>query len=160
MDNTSIGARLRAVRETAGLDQKALAAKVGVSKPTISRWESDRDRPRGEHLFRLAETLQVDAEWLLRGGDDVARADDQEVEALAAHARREFADLLARLHDGDRTQIIRHLKDQITMLAQLAKFMASTAAETPASGPAQRSDETGRSRLRRGGRRATGTHGR
>jgi transcriptional regulator with XRE-family HTH domain len=37
----------RRVRQAAGLTETEVAAVVGVSMPTISRWESGQRRPRG-----------------------------------------------------------------------------------------------------------------
>ena len=39
MDKRTFGARLKELREGAGLSQKALAAKAGVSQRNIANWE-------------------------------------------------------------------------------------------------------------------------
>jgi len=43
------------------LTQVEVAAVVGVSQNTISKWENDGARPSGAHLTRLLAVLDVDA---------------------------------------------------------------------------------------------------
>lgn len=63
----SLGASLRRVRESRGVSQKTLAAKMGVSVPTISMWESDHRRPSIERLAKICEILNASAEDFLAG---------------------------------------------------------------------------------------------
>ncbi|MFB7463105.1 helix-turn-helix domain-containing protein [Streptomyces sp. NPDC056224] len=51
------GSRVRAVRRGKDLHQKALAEMVGVSAPTVARWESGQDFPKGEKLPAIAAAL-------------------------------------------------------------------------------------------------------
>jgi transcriptional regulator with XRE-family HTH domain len=48
-----LGAELRRMREAAGLTQGAVALQLGVKRPTLSQWESDRHKPSQENLDRL-----------------------------------------------------------------------------------------------------------
>ncbi|WP_344557398.1 helix-turn-helix transcriptional regulator [Kitasatospora saccharophila] len=50
-------ARLAAWREAAGLTQEGLAAKLGIERSTVYRWESDRSTPRPWQIPLLAEAL-------------------------------------------------------------------------------------------------------
>lgn len=51
---------IRFRRKKLGLTLKELAAKVGVSAGTISRWESGSIKEiRGEKLFRLTQVLDL-----------------------------------------------------------------------------------------------------
>ena len=49
----SLGAELRRFREAAGLSQRAVATELGVQRPTLSQWETDKHKPSVEHLARL-----------------------------------------------------------------------------------------------------------
>lgn len=60
----STGERLARFRDLAGLSQKALADKVGVSVGAISKWERDEQGIRGANLLKLAKALQVTVEQL------------------------------------------------------------------------------------------------
>lgn len=63
----TIGTRVREKRVSRGLTQEQLAAKSGVSQPTISRIERDGCEPGVRSLRALATHLGVTASWLLDG---------------------------------------------------------------------------------------------
>lgn len=50
---------VRELRKSAGLQQKELAAIVGVSIATVSDWETHKKNPSGKRLQKLAETFNV-----------------------------------------------------------------------------------------------------
>ena len=49
--------RLRHLRKQAGLSQKALAERLGISGPAIAQWETGRHRPDTRWLPKLASLL-------------------------------------------------------------------------------------------------------
>lgn len=53
------------LRIRAGMQQKELALLVGVSRPTVSEWESGKKNPSGERLRKLTEIFGVDAGTIL-----------------------------------------------------------------------------------------------
>lgn len=65
-------AQLRAARALLGLDQRALAARAGVSVPTIQRMEASDGDVRGvvESLTRVVRALEAEGVELI--GDDAA----------------------------------------------------------------------------------------
>lgn len=58
----SVGGELRKAREAAGLNQRRLSAKVGVSHVTIGRWERGEVVPRPEDVSALLAVLDVPAD--------------------------------------------------------------------------------------------------
>lgn len=61
----------REQRRQARLSQRDVAAAVGVSQNTVSKWENDRSDPTGDHLDRLLDVLGVDrALYTARVRDD------------------------------------------------------------------------------------------
>lgn len=50
---------LRAARARAGLTQVELAAKVGLTQPTVSEWEIGQKSPHGSARILLAQVLDV-----------------------------------------------------------------------------------------------------
>jgi len=66
-ETATFGDRLAGAREAAGLDQKALAAKLGVKTAVIIGWENDLKEPRANRLQMLAGILGVSISWLLTG---------------------------------------------------------------------------------------------
>lgn len=49
---------VRELREGMGLTQEKFAAKLGVTFPTINRWENGRSKPSPLALQRIKELLQ------------------------------------------------------------------------------------------------------
>lgn len=66
-DAATLGDRLAAAREAAGLTQVQLAAKLGVKADTVDAWENDRREPRANRLQMLTGLLGVSLGWLLTG---------------------------------------------------------------------------------------------
>jgi SOS-response transcriptional repressor LexA len=66
------GLLLRWLRHRASIEQEELARRLGVSQPTVSRWEAGRLRPAATQLSRLLEQLAPTAE--AAGWDEVGAA--------------------------------------------------------------------------------------
>lgn len=63
--------RIRERRSQLGLTQAKLGDSLGVSRVSITKWESGITRPDGENLHQLAIRLMCSPEWLLYGVGDV-----------------------------------------------------------------------------------------
>lgn len=63
----TLGDRLAAARDAAGLTQLELAQKLGVKAATLDAWENDRREPRANRLQMLTGLLGVSLRWLLTG---------------------------------------------------------------------------------------------
>ena len=59
---------VKELRKKAGIQQKELAIIVGVSRPIVSEWESNKKDPSGERLRKLAEYFDVDELVILGKG--------------------------------------------------------------------------------------------
>ena len=59
---------VKELRKKKGIQQKELALEIGVSRPTVSEWESNKKDPSGERLHRLAEFFGVDELVILGRG--------------------------------------------------------------------------------------------
>ena len=62
----TIGERIKQGRKMAGLNQRELAANVGVSAQAISKYERDLNVPGSKKLIQLAKALNVRIEFFLR----------------------------------------------------------------------------------------------
>lgn len=63
----SFGERVRAARRMAGLSQEELAARMGVTKQSISKYEKDIMRPQSSTtLISAAQALQVPVDYFFR----------------------------------------------------------------------------------------------
>jgi transcriptional regulator with XRE-family HTH domain len=60
-----LGERIRELRQEAGLSQRELATRVGVSFPHISKVEANREPASAELLTRIADALAADPDELL-----------------------------------------------------------------------------------------------
>ena len=59
--------RLKAARDCTDVDQRTVAEAVGVSAPTVSKWESGEATPRDGVLVELARYFGVTPAWLRYG---------------------------------------------------------------------------------------------
>ncbi|MGI2114425.1 S24 family peptidase [Shewanella frigidimarina] len=59
--------RIKERRKLVRLTQPELAKMIGVTKATISQWESAATSPKGENLYNLAKHLKCTTDWLLFG---------------------------------------------------------------------------------------------
>lgn len=60
-----LGKRIRELRKANRLSQVSLAAKLGVSKQSISNWENGNILPSIDILIRLADVFSVSTDYLL-----------------------------------------------------------------------------------------------
>ena len=69
----TMGERIAAKRRQKGFTQEYLAAKLGISRQSVSKWEKDITRPDTANLMRLSDLLDTDAGYLLIGqGEKIA----------------------------------------------------------------------------------------
>lgn len=65
--NGTFGDNLAKARKKAGLSQEELAEKMGLTRQTISKWETGASAPDVEELQRLCAALSASAEELICG---------------------------------------------------------------------------------------------
>ena len=63
---STLASRIKQARKQAGLTQKDLAQRVGVSQPVISQLENGENL-QSVHLLAIAKASDVDSEWLASG---------------------------------------------------------------------------------------------
>lgn len=68
MDTVKIGGYIQHLRKAAGLTQKELADKLGVSFQAVSKWENGDALPDTGLLLPLCEELNTTVDKLLNGG--------------------------------------------------------------------------------------------
>lgn len=61
-----IGYRIKEAREQLGLTQTELGQKVGVTGSAITNYEKETSHPKEQIIYRLMETLGVDANYLFQ----------------------------------------------------------------------------------------------
>lgn len=65
MIKSNIGNNIRDFRKAAGLTQADLAGRIGVSRPAISSWETNRTEPSMQDVERMAAALNCKKSDLL-----------------------------------------------------------------------------------------------
>jgi transcriptional regulator with XRE-family HTH domain len=100
---TEFGERLVATREAAGLSQRELAEKLGISQRSLSWWEREHVALKPEQLAALAEALGVTADHLLgrtsekkRGTGPTGKAQRvfEAVSKLPRHQQKKIIDVV------------------------------------------------------------------
>ena len=95
--------RLRAARKLRALAQAELAAKAGLPPTSISHFEAGSRKPSFDNLRRLAQALDVTADYLM------GRADEP---GMSMESDQTYRDI-QKLTEGDRTLA----KEFLAMLA-------------------------------------------
>ena len=96
-----VGSRIRAVRTSRGMSQADLAVKAAVSLPLISNIERGKTGMQLETFVKVAEALQVSADYLLR-------PDVPEVKAIY---QGEFAELLEDCSASEMETILKIVRE-------------------------------------------------
>ena len=90
------GERIRAMRETKGMNQTQLAKKAGIEQPSLSQIETGDTRTlRGKTLMGLAKALEVNPQWILTGRDSLVEPQTltvEETELLALYRTLDTVD--------------------------------------------------------------------
>lgn len=71
----SLGNNIYNLRSKADLSQEELAAKLGVSRQSVSKWETDASVPDVDKLIQLSKIFGVTLDELVKGEGDQQQAD-------------------------------------------------------------------------------------
>ena len=74
----TIGERIKAARKKAGLTQKQLGEKMGISYQAVAQWENDLRNPKIETLRAIANALGVPVSDLTGTVNEIASRMDQQ----------------------------------------------------------------------------------
>ena len=101
MDLVKIGKFLQVLRKENGLTQEQLAERIGVTRRTISRWETGSNMPDLDILIELSDLYAVDLREILNGERKSERMDKELKETVlqvADYSNEEKARLIRRMH--------------------------------------------------------------
>lgn len=86
----TLGERIQDCRKNAGLSQEALGEAMGVTRQSISKWESDTTIPELDKLVALSKLFHIPVGALLgvEEGEAAQELTDRELKALAAIAEK------------------------------------------------------------------------
>jgi len=111
MNSETTGQRLRRFRKKAGLSQRELATRMGVTTGAISQWELDLVNVLGKHLVKVASILGVSPGDILSGEGNVPlhKLDLPRVEAALAALESLPKSRAQNLSTASRAKILAHL---------------------------------------------------
>lgn len=78
----TVGERIKACRQNAGMSQEKVADLIGVSRQAVTKWEADQSAPNTENLFKLAELFGTTVDMLLDTGNTASSSAVEQVYAL------------------------------------------------------------------------------
>lgn len=111
---TTLGQRIRAAREEAGLTQEDVARAINVTAQTPSRWERDRNVPYPRQLRVLAELFGKSADHFQGSPvgspehftlQDLARVFQDALQGATSENRARYPDVDRRSGDRRRSQV-------------------------------------------------------
>ena len=126
MDQMKIGKFLQTLRKEKGMTQEQLAEQVGVSRRTVSRWETGSNVPDLDILIELSDYYSVDLREILSGERKSEQMNEELKETVlqvADYSNDEKVRLLQRMH----WLFIVGLVGFITFLVIVALGLESTA---------------------------------
>lgn len=94
-EHRDIGALIVAARHRAELDQKDLAAAIGINEDTLGRYERGKAKTPAAILRRVARVCEVRPDWFMQSFDAAPR------DAALAELERRVRDLENRDQRGE-----------------------------------------------------------
>ena len=85
----TFGERLLAYRNAVNLSQEKLAEKVGVTRQTVSKWETNQSVPDFDKILPLCEALGITTEELITGEEE-KNVEIEEIKQEKESAKKEY----------------------------------------------------------------------
>ena len=103
----TLGERIKYQRTRAGLSQERVAELVGVSRQSVTKWESGQSAPSTENLFRLAEIFGTTVDMLLDIPDEKnsQSTDQAQIKELTSQIQYLYRIESARKAEAERVRI-------------------------------------------------------
>lgn len=80
----NIADRIQELRKKKGYSQEELAARLGVSRQAVSKWESEQSIPDLDKIIAMSELFEVTTDYLLKGVEPVSETNKKTVWTLSA----------------------------------------------------------------------------
>lgn len=128
------GQLIQQARKSAGLSQKQLGEKLGLSASMIGQWENDLRNPKLETIQRIAAALGCDP-YSLYSWDQATAALEEHINAQPPQQRISAA--LGKLNDDG----MEKAADAVEVIAEVPRYQAQLAPTAPAE-PEEGTDTT------------------
>lgn len=90
----TLGEKIYRLRSEKGLSQEAFGDSLGVSRQSVSKWETDQSQPEIEKIVAISELFGVSTDYLLKDGidcengfNDAEHINNLDMEAEKTHTR-------------------------------------------------------------------------
>lgn len=83
----TFGEKLSKLRKECNYTQEQFAEILGVSRQSVSKWESDIAYPETDKLIRINELFDCSMDYLLKESEDIDRSKEKGVFAVGFNAR-------------------------------------------------------------------------
>ncbi len=77
----NIADRILNLRKSKGISQEELADKMGVSRQSVSKWESEQSTPDVEKIILMSEFFEVTTDYLLKGIEPISNEIKEKIDA-------------------------------------------------------------------------------
>lgn len=88
-----IGTKIQEYRKNRGLSQEKFAARVGVTRQAVSKWETDKAYPDLDKLVTICDILQIGIMELISEGDESKSDEPKSEEASPTPTAAELPSL-------------------------------------------------------------------
>ena len=116
---TSIGERIRQLREARGWTQDELAEAAEMNRVTVAKYERGIIEPRTKSLAKLAQAFEISADALISGEQASPAEDERDLWELRESVRRDPERKI--LFDLARHADIEQVKQAVTIIDALKK---------------------------------------
>lgn len=130
------GEKIKNERKKAGLTQKQLGDRLGVSFQAVAQWENDFRRPKYETIIKIADALMVQPEDILGDRDirivritNKLDAIDSEFKKIELHQLNRLTRAYEKLSTEGKEVAIERVEE----LAQLPKYQKAPAGDSTQS---------------------------
>lgn len=130
------GEKIKNERKKAGLTQKQLGERLGVSFQAVAQWENDFRRPKYETIIKIADALMVQPEDILGDRDirivritNKLDAIDSEFKKIELHQLNRLTRAYEKLSTEGKEVAIERVEE----LAQLPKYQKHAAGDSTQS---------------------------
>ena len=130
------GKRLKELRKANGYTIEQFADMVGISKSTLGYYENDKRMPDIEILARIADTLNVNADYLIGRTNTTAQKGKMKTVCEFTGLSDSAAEFLAQLvkdKDYAKLSIINHLFDELSEDYDFYSYETQNGEETASS---------------------------
>ena len=86
----TFGERLLEYRNRVGLSQEKLAEQIGVTRQTVSKWETNQSTPDFDKIIPLCEVLGITTEELIKGEKEEKDVKLAEIKQEKERAKKEY----------------------------------------------------------------------